>query len=395
MTVIKSTSLRDTAPIVFVDHSAEMGGAEYYLLDVIRHIDAPYRVVLFDDGPFVDELKAIGADVSVVQAPGAVRAVRKKSGPVGAGISLLPMIPFVRALSRAFADARVVYLNSQKALIAGAPAARLARKPAVWNLHDIITAEHFGALNRRAAVAVANRFVTRVIANSHATKAALLSAGYKRKEIDVVYNGIDHTRFRPIDAATRLLRRKQLGFGEEPVVGLFGRIARWKGQDVLIRALPYLPDVRALIVGGALFQDDKEYLDELAVIAVNAGVQDRVMFAGSRNDVELLMPICDVIAHTSTAPEPFGRVIAEAMFCGVPVIATKAGGALEIVYHDRNGILVETGYVEQLVDAISRLLSDTSLRNRYAENGLQTVRSTFTVASMNEGIRRSLRLVTE
>lgn len=395
MIVKAESNLRSRGPTIFVDHSAEMGGAEHYLLDVVRNYDRPCRVLLFDDGPFVAALQNAHVDVTVLRAPAAVRAVKKQSGVFAAGLSMIPLPPFVLRLAHEFSGAGVVFLNSQKALIAGAPAARLARKPVVWNLHDIITAEHFGAYNRRAAVAVANRFATRVIVNSNATKSALREAGYTGDEIDIVYNGIDHTRFQPIDASTKSLRRKQFGLGDEPVVGLFGRIARWKGQDILIRALPRLPGVRAFIVGGALFQDDRQYLEELHGIATEAGVQDRVVFAGSRDDVEFLMPMCDVIAHTSTAAEPFGRVIVEAMLCGVPVVATKAGGAMEIVFDGQNGVLVESGSVQQLAEVISRLLSNPSIRSRYVENALRSTRSTFTVAAMTNGIHRVLDFARE
>lgn len=390
MTPVRSTG--HDAPIVFVGHSAEMGGAEHYLLDVVRHIDLPSRVVLFDDGPFVDELRAIGASVLVVDAPPAVRAVKKQSGAVAAVVSMAPLIPFIRQLSLAFADAGVVYLNSQKALIAGAPAAKRVRKPAIWNLHDIITAEHFGRLNRRAAVAVANRYASRVVVNSVATRNALIEAGYRGSEIDLVYNGIDTSRFVPADAASRANYRRELGLGDGPVVGLFGRIARWKGQDVLIRSLSAMPDVRGLIVGGALFQDDEAYLTELHALVDRLGIGGRVLFTGTRQDVAGLMAQCDVVVHTSTAAEPFGRVIVEAMLCGVPVIATRAGGASEIVADGVTGLFIEPGSVSGLVEMVRRVLGDARRAHEMAKRAREHAQSRYTIDSMTNGVRRSISL---
>src|SRR5690606_26419179 len=177
--------------------------------------------------------------------------------------------------------------------------------------------------------------------NSMATGSALAEAGFNDRNVDLVYNGIDENRFRPMSADARALGRRVLGLdADSRVVGLFGRIARWKGQQVLIEALADLPGVTALIVGAPLFQDDMLYLAEIESLASRLGVDDRVVFAGSRSDVAGLMPLCDVVAHTSVAAEPFGRVIVEAMLCSVPVVATRAGGALEILGDDEHGLLI-------------------------------------------------------
>src|SRR5690606_25546898 len=127
-----------------------------------------------------------------------VRSVMKDAGLFATLLSVPPLAGFVRRLSREFDADDIVYLNSQKALVAGAPAAAMARKPAIWNLHDILTSEHFGSMNRRAAIFVANRFVKRVVVNSMATGSALAEAGFNDRNVDLVYNGIDENRFRPM-----------------------------------------------------------------------------------------------------------------------------------------------------------------------------------------------------
>jgi glycosyltransferase involved in cell wall biosynthesis len=348
--------------------------------------------VLFEDGPFVQALGEIGAAVTVIPAPAAMLSVKKESRFAGTLASVPALLPFIRHLAKEFAPAEVIYLNSQKALVAGAPAGFLARKRVIWNLHDILTAEHFGSLNRRVAVSIANRFVDRVVVNSAATSDALRESGFRGTKIDTVYNGIDGAKFRPVDDAHRAEGLRKLGLPQQPVVGLFGRISRWKGQDVLVRALAELPTVTALVVGGPLFQDDEAYLAEVRQLATRLGVESRIIFAGSRPDVASLMPLCDVVAHTSTLPEPFGRVIVEAMSCGVPVVATNAGGAAEIVKHGSTGLLVEPGQPAELATAIRDVIVNAEAAAARAHRARREAAERYSIDQMVEGVKRAIAL---
>jgi glycosyltransferase involved in cell wall biosynthesis len=132
---------------------------------------------------------------------------------------------------------------------------------------------------------------------------------------------------------------------------LFGRITPWKGQRVLIRALPLLPDTRALIVGAAMFGEDAE-VEFLHALAAKLGVEDRVDFLGFRRDAPTLMRAVDLVVHCSTSPEPFGRVIVEALLAGTPVLATEGGASGEIL-GDAPGWQVRPDDPEALAGAIS------------------------------------------
>src|SRR5205814_42692 len=144
-------------------------------------------------------------------------------------------------------------------------------------------------------------------------------------------------------------------------IGVFGRITRWKGQDVVLRALAKLSDVRAIFVGE---EEDREYANELRSLA-----NDRVRFLGFREDARELMSAVDCIVHVSTAPEPFGRVIVEGMLALRPVIATNAGGVPEIIEDGVSGILVAPGNADELAAAIRRVFSDPTEAARMAARG--------------------------
>jgi glycosyltransferase involved in cell wall biosynthesis len=109
------------------------------------------------------------------------------------------------------------------------------------------------------------------------------------------------------------------------------------------------------------------------------GVADRVHFAGFQDDVPAWMKAMDVILHTSTEPEPFGRVIVEGMAAARPVIAAAAGGVPEIVRHRRNGWLVKPGDVAALAEAIGALRADPALARRLADQGRADAQTEFSV----------------
>ena len=89
------------------------------------------------------------------------------------------------------------------------------------------------------------------------------------------------------------------------------------------------------------------------------------------------MQLCDVVVHTSTAPEPFGRVIVEAMLARRPVIASDAGGAAEIIEHGHSGLLIRPGEPQALAEAVGALLQDPHLASDLADMGNRRAHARF------------------
>jgi len=371
--------------VLFLDHSASLGGAELYLLDLAPAFAPPGEVLLLEEGPFYKKLQALGIPVSVITAPEKVRRVARESGissALRAVPGLLGLIWRVAQKAQAF---DVIYANSQKALVVGSWAALLARRPLVWNLHDVLTAEHFSLLNIRLAVTLANQFARLVIANSAASKEAFRQAG-GRVPVVVVHNGIDMHRFAAIELTQRQALRQALGLDDRPIVGIFSRLAPWKGQHVLLEALALLPDVQALLVGEALFQDEQHYAHQLRERAAQPDLAGRIHFLGFRDDVPVLMQLVDVVVHTSIAPEPFGRVIVEGMLARKPVIATQAGGALEIVRSGKTGLLVPPGNPSALAQAIRYVLDNPDQAHQLAQAAYEEARMRFSLEGMRQAV---------
>lgn len=175
-------------------------------------------------------------------------------------------------------------------------------------------------------------------------------------------------------------------------VGVFGRLAEWKGQDIALTALASVPDAHLPLAGDALFgeRDDALALREQAAAL---GLVNRVHFLGFRTDVPRLMRSVDVVVHTAIAPEPFGRVIVEGMLARRPVIATRAGGVEEIVADGKTGVLVPPNDPVALASALSGLLADPDRARRMAEAGRADAEARFTVEAMVEAMTRYLEEV--
>lgn len=372
--------------ILFLDHTGMLGGAELSLLDIARHFRAEGRVLLFGDGPFRGRLQEAGVAVTVEPAGEALQRVRRDGGPAAALRSAPAVLRLARRVAAEARTCDVLYANSQKSLVIAALAARRTGRPLVWHLRDLLTPEHVSGLNRRTAVALANTSAKLVIGNSAATAAAFVAAGGRRSLAAVVHNGIDP---RPFDDAVADSGGAAVPPGA-PVVGVFGRLAPWKGQHVLLDALPRLPGVHALVVGDALFGEEA-YAERLRARARELGVAARTHFLGFRGDVPALMKACDVVVHTSTSPEPFGRVLVEAMLAGRPVVASAAGGALEVVEDGVSGLLAPPGSSVALAAVVERLLGDPCLRRRLRRAGRQRALERFALAPMCALIERHLR----
>jgi glycosyltransferase involved in cell wall biosynthesis len=162
---------------------------------------------------------------------------------------------------------------------------------------------------------------------------------------------------------------------------MFGRISPWKGQEVFLRALAELPQVNAVIAGGAHFSA-QELENRLRAQATELGVQARVTFAGHVQDVIGLMGSCDVVVHCSTSPEPFGQVILQAMLVGTPVVASDGGGAREIVVHNETGQLTPMRDARALAAAIRRYLDHPEWSKQLAAKAQERAYQSFSARVM-------------
>ncbi|WP_197452206.1 glycosyltransferase family 4 protein [Rosistilla carotiformis] len=368
------------AHVLFLDQTGQLGGAELCLLDIVSGRACPTdQVLLLQEGPFESALRKRGVCVSTRPLSERAAAVQKSSGVFRAARSLWEMVRHSGAIRDVVCQADLLYANTAKALVVTWLAAVRYRKPFVYHLHDILSADHFSGSNRRLLVFLANR-AQHVIANSDSTLDAFVAAGGRRDLVSVVYNGLDAGRYDAAIADTEIHRaavRNSLGLDQQPVIGLFGRFANWKGQHLAIEALRELPNTHLLLVGDALF-GETQYADLLRQTAIRHGVSQRVHFLGFRDDVPAIMQACDLVLHCSTAPEPFGRVIVEAMLSRKLVVASRGGGAAEIVSDRVTGHLFSPGSRADLIAVLKQTFQMAAMdRNQMLERAQNEAKERF------------------
>jgi sugar transferase (PEP-CTERM/EpsH1 system associated) len=197
-------------------------------------------------------------------------------------------------------------------------------------------------------------------------------------KVRVIHNGIETDCFRE-PGNTAAVRAGLNIPADARVIGTVGRLNEIKQQDLLIRAFAKIkepnPPIHLLIVGeGPL----REVLERQAA---ELGVASRVHFAGYQPETAPYLHAMQVFALTSRS-EGMPQALLEACVAGVPVVASRVGGIPEVIEHERNGLLFESGNEAALGNAIESLLMSPDLARRLAGNARVQVESTFNVGRM-------------
>jgi len=263
--------------------------------------------------------------------------------------------------------------NSKPGLIA----AWLTGVPCVCHVRMFAELNHFDKILVRAVDAFI--FISSAVAQNH------ISQGVPPAKGRVIHNAVDVDTFAPTYDVSPV--RGEFGWtADERVVGIIGRLDWWKGHEYFLEAMAevarQIPNLRALIVGEPEATPlNREYFQKLQSLVKSLGLEDRVIFAGFRSDVPRLLSALDVVVHASSLPEPFGRVVIEGMAAGKPVVATAAGGVLDIIEHGINGLLVPCRDSKALAKAVLELLSDREKARRMGLAARRRVEEKFTVQS--------------
>jgi glycosyltransferase involved in cell wall biosynthesis len=160
------------------------------------------------------------------------------------------------------------------------------------------------------------------------------------------------------------IRTKLGAHPEDTVILQACRIEPWKGPDLVLRALSRLhelPNWRFWLAGGAQRKHERSYFNELKRLAIELGIDDRVVFLGQRTDVPVLMRACDLYCQGNRGPEAFGLAFVEASYCGLPIVTSQLGAASEWI-DPSSGILVAPKNVDDLAQALRILLTDAGRR---------------------------------
>jgi glycosyltransferase involved in cell wall biosynthesis len=213
------------------------------------------------------------------------------------------------------------------------------------------------------------------IANSKATADSI------NLNATVLYNGIDiNTYYLTSD---RIFNDKFPDIDRPFIIGIIGVLAAWKGQQDFLEMAkiiaPEYPHVCFVIIGDTIYDTigDQDYKRELEESSKSNELSGRIYFAGFQKDSAAAINSCDLIVHASKKAEPFGRVIIEAMSCSKPVVASAAGGVLEIISDTSYGLLFPPGDIQEMSRKVDFIVSHPQVRKQLRINGRKRVLEHF------------------
>jgi len=397
------------ARVLYVEKPVAVGGSVISLLELVRGLDTDrYEpvVLFFGPNPYRERFTTLGVGILVLGQMQPANASQVKSRrDIAASLSR-----YNHNLADAYRAAKDVYLLVRRDMRQARQLARLIRREAIDLVHHnnglsgsrdgVLAARMVGVpqvchirmlhppspVERRLA-----RWVDAFIYISTAVERLYCDHGIPAAKGRVVHNPIAVDKFGRADGVNGL--RTELGLAaNDRVISNIGRLDWWKGHEVFLSAMAQVvqaePAAKALIVGEA---DDtpmnRAYAEALHQMVSDLQLSDRVVFAGYRVDIPRIMKISDVVVHSASRPEPFGRVIGEAMAAGRPVVASAAGGVLDIVDHGVNGLLVSPGDTASMANAILRILRNDELARTLAQRGQERARTCFSVEQHVSGVQ--------
>lgn len=387
--------------LLYLSPSGSLGGAERVLLDllgIVRRAKPAWTLGLIaaQDGPLVDEARRIGVRTTLLPFPRAFARMGDAglTGPRAWGtlagravMGSVSMVAYRGRLRReiaAFAP-DIVHSNGFKMHLLGA----LTRPDAaalIWHIHDYLGSRP-----------IASRLVRRLAHHCSAIVAVSDSVAADIREhlgdgvvVHTIWNAVDMTRFRPEGPRLDLDALSGLPPAAPGVVriGLVATFARWKGHALFLRAIQSLGahhNIRGYIVGAPLYQTEgsQHSLDDLRAVAEGLGIASVVGLTGFVKDSATALRALDIVVHASTAPEPFGLVVAEAMATGRPLVISQSGGVAELVRDEENALTYPQSNIGELTDRIQRLIVDPELRRRLGDAARRAAVEQFDSARMS------------
>jgi glycosyltransferase involved in cell wall biosynthesis len=331
--------------VLIVDHAPIFGGVEAMIADLIGAVDREkFTLAVATDTASRVEFRNV--DVRRLPMP----RVRE---------NWVAMITAGLRLAKAARDTDVMMTTTARTHAIGAVAARVSGAPLIWRLAD----DTFPMPLAAALSSIPKRIVA--VSSFIAGRCSPSPA-----KTTIIPDGLPDTR-----PQTKLT----LNTGK-PIAVMIARLVRWKGHAVFARAVK-LANVAGVIAGG---EDESEgELGGKGLRAELAALNGEIQFLGQRSDVREILAASDIFVHASTRPEPFGRILVQAMLAGVPVIATRAGAIPEVV--GDAGRLVPAGDVEALAEALTM---DAATRARLGREGRERALARFELGAMTRRLEQ-------
>jgi len=328
--------------VLFLDHAIEMGGAEHSLYYLIKFINKQHiHPILM--APSKSKL------AKMINTLGGKVSHNELDSPKGVLTFFRNIYNIKKYVKKNNID--VIYCNTYRTIIYGVMLKFVTNCKVVWHVRDFY--------NNNLLKSIYTKFSDKVICISNPIAEQFLVKDSEK--ISVIYNGVDLEKYNSKQVPGDL--KQELGLPEEALmIGMVGRIDRWKGIHLLIEAANFLvnelnkKEFVFIIVGASILTDDQSYPNELKELVQTYNLSKNVLFIGQRSDIPNVMKSFDLTVNYSDN-EPFGRVIIESLAIGTPVVVNNTGGAPEIIENVGYGRITKGRDAMLLANAI---LEETS-----------------------------------
>lgn len=368
--------------ILYLHAGAELYGADKVLRDLIKGLDKiefEAHVILPSDGPLVEELRKVGAKVSILNYPILRRKYFNFKGIIDYATSY---INYAKKLVKYSKDNHIdIIHNNTTAVLEGIYIKRKLDIPLIWHVHEIIVKPKFISdfIN-----ILMGRYADRVITVSNAVLSHVKKSRFiSDDQIKVIYNGVDSDFYKELSQSDKQRIRDTFGIpSNAKVVGMIGRVNAWKGQkDLLVSVEPLLakyPDLYIVLVGG-VFAGEEWRMNELQEQIKLSSYSERIILKDFQKDTVSIYNLLDIFVLPSTNPDPLPTVVLEAMATAKPVVGYAHGGVCEMVKDGYNGLLAEVRSPEDLSHKIDILLKDNRLKKEMSMHSRQRLVKQFSM----------------
>lgn len=365
--------------VLIVNQSAELYGADKALLELIENFPENFNpiVVLHEEGPLKVILENMNVQVIKTSVIKVKRGILKPSFFVTLPYETIKSFLKIRSELKG-KKIDLIHSNATSVFI-GAFYGFFFRIPHLWHVHEIIENPKKVA---QVYPHIINFFSRSIIYNSKASYNHFLNIKksiYKKSK--VVYNGQNRNQPLLNSIEREAFKNEHLGFNDTNIViGLVGRINKWKGHILLLQTFCELlkkhPDIRLVFIGSPP-PNQEFYLDDLNTLIVENNIQDKIKIIPFQNEIWNYYDALDISVVPSTEPEPFGLVATESMLSMKPVVAANHGGLSEIIVNNETGFFFEPNNSNDLYKQLEKLIIDKDLRISFGENGLKRVKEKF------------------
>jgi glycosyltransferase involved in cell wall biosynthesis len=219
---------------------------------------------------------------------------------------------------------------------------------------------HIAMLNLSTQIRIGLQGVKQYIAVSKQTKSDWVQQSYESDIINVVHNGINLDKYKPVTNFQEL--RKEWDVPEDCcVISYVGRLDKEKGLEILLNAFALLLQKKCqkikLLIAGKPVLLGEDYKTTLEKLTVDLGIQNHVGFLGHVSNTTSIYQVSDITVLPSRWSEPFPRSIIESMACGTPVVASRTGGIPESLTEEFQRGLFEPGNETDLANKISQIIN--------------------------------------